>query len=156
MRIIPVLSDITQGEGNLNPSTKSQTVRFRRAFWKNYAEVHPETPKAVDFLEGFGNANPQYRIKEVDLFIKQWLGTVSGGVYVQAKHDDSHEAVQDRIKRYWPRFRERFEDITYNDGRSWFVLSLRCEGGTRNFWNWDEAAAWLEERRKQYEEILSR
>ena len=140
----------------MNPSTKSQTVRFRRAFWKNYAEVHPETPKAVDFLEGFGNANPQYRIKEADLFIKQWLGTVSVGVYVQAKHDDSHAAVQDRINLYWPRFKEKFEDITYSEGRSWFVSSFRCEGGTRNFWHWDEAAAWLEERRKQYEEILSR
>lgn len=151
-----IVSDTKQEDGDMNLPVRNQNVRFRRAFWENYAEVHPKTSKATKFLEGFGNANPQYWIEEAELFLKQWVGTATVGVYVQARHEDSLAAVQERINRYWPRFKEEFEDITYSEGRSWFVSGFKCQGGTRNFWTWDEAATWLEERREKYEEILSR
>ena len=140
----------------MNQSARSQNVRFRRAFWKNYAEVRPETPKAEKFLEGFGIANPRYRIEKADLYVKQWLGTVTVGVSVVGRNGEPQNDVQRRIDPFRQRFEEGFEDVTYSEDSLWFVSSFRCEGGTRNFWIWDEAAAWLEERRKRYEEILSR
>ena len=140
----------------MNHSVRSQNVRFRRAFWKNYAEVHPETPKAGKFSEGYGISNPRYRIEKADLYVKQWLGTVTVGVSVVGRNGEPQNDVQRRIDPFRQRFEEGFEDVTYSEDSLWFVSSFRCEGGTRNFWIWDEAVAWLEERRKRYEEILSR
>ena len=140
----------------MNHSVRSQNVRFRRAFWKNYAEVHPETPKAEKFLEGYGISNPRYRIEKADLYVKQWLGTITVGVCVAGRDSEPRIDVQQRVDPFRQCFEEGFEDLTYSEDSLWFVSSFRCEGGTRNFWIWDEAAAWLEERRKQYEEILSR
>lgn len=156
MGIIPVFSDISQGEGDMNPSTRSQNVRFRRAFWKNYAEVQPGTPKAERFLTGYGISNPRYRVKKANLSIKQWLGSDTVGISVVGRNNEPPSKVRQRVDPFRKSFDEEFEDVTYNDSNWWFVSSFTCEGGTRNFWIWDEAAAWLEERRKRYEEILSR
>ena len=139
----------------MNQPSKSQNVRFRRAFWKNYAEVRPETPKAQQFLQGYGISNPRYWIDEAGLYIKQWLGTGTVGVYVQGKYSDADIVMQQRIAQHWPRFEAAIEKIEYGEGGSRLVTWFVCDGGTRNFWNWDAAANWLEDQRAKYEEILS-
>ncbi len=134
--------------------SKIQNVRFRRAFWKNYAEVRPDTPKAQRFLQGYGISNPRYWIDEAGLYIKQWLGTSTVGVYVQAKFSDPQKVVDRRIAQCWPQFEEAFENIDFGEDSWRFATTFVCDGGTRNFWSWDAAANWLEDQRVKYEEIL--
>ena len=77
----------------------NRTTRFQQAFWRNYAQLYPCTPKADHFLRGYGGSNPTYHIGDRDdLYVKQWLGTVSVGIDVRgaagAGRGSAHGPVQ--------------------------------------------------------------
>jgi hypothetical protein len=136
-----------------------QTVSFRQAFWRHYADRHPRTPNAQRFQEDYRHHSPSYKIDEADLSIRHYLGTDGVGTYVVGGNDEVSKAVERRIRRYWERFQEKFEDITYYIPNEkgldhWCETICEPEGGTRNRNNWDALTDWMEDQRRKYMDIL--
>ena len=135
----------------MNPTTV-----FRHAFWKLYASRHPNTPKASRFRKGFGGGNPMYKKEYVSLYIKQWLGTETVGVYVKGLQGESYQNAGPRIEPYREKFEEEFDGLNFLDQENgtYCVTQLSCPGGTRNPNNWDQMTDWLECQLQKYDRIL--
>lgn len=137
----------------------NRTTRFQHAFWRNYAQLYPCTPKADHFLRGYGGANPTYHIEDRDdLYVKQWLGTETVGTDVRGAAGADVEAL---MTPYRERFKQEFASDYAGNGSPWgppplpwFVMYFKPKGGTRNWWRWDDMAKWLEEYRERYMDIL--
>lgn len=131
-------------------------TRFRWAFWRHYADLWPENPKAQKLRGGYGKAFIDYYVESEDLYIRLSIGTVSIGTYLTGAPGESEEAVKRRIEP----FRERLErELPIRpDSDKWYAgpmeTRLELEKGTR-YWNhWDEMADWFENQRVKYEKIL--
>ena len=136
-----------------------QTVNFRQAFWRRYAETHPWTPNAKRFQEDYRHHSPSYKVAEADLSVRHYLGTDGVGTYLVGGTDEHFRAVERRIRRYWEQFQEEFEVLTFHIPNEkgldhWCETIFEPEGGTRNRNNWDSIIDWIEERQLKYMAIL--
>ena len=138
----------------------NRAIRFQQAFWRNYGQLYPCTPKVDHFLRGYGGSNPTYHIGARDeLYVKQWLGTVSVGIDVRGAVGTDVEAL---MAPYRERFKQEFARDYAGDRNPWrhshplpwFVMYFKPECGTRNWLLWDDMAKWLEEYRERYMDIL--
>ena len=138
----------------------NKKTRFLHAFWRNYAQLYPCTPKADHFLRGYGGSNPTHHIGgRNDLYVKQWLGTVSVGIDMRGAAGTDVEAL---MAPYREKFTQEFTHDYMGDrnpwGHShplpWFVMYFKPEGGIRNWRQWDDMAKWPEEYREKYMDIL--
>lgn len=136
-----------------------ETVSFRRAFWRRYAERHPRTPNAQRFAEDYRHHSPSYKVDKADLSVRHYLGTDGVGTYVVGGNGEVSKAVERRIRRYHEQFQEKLGDLTYhipnNNGLDHWCETI-CEpvGGTRQRNNWDALIDWMEQRRLLYMAIL--
>ncbi len=132
------------------------TVEFRHAFWRHYAERHPDTPFADKFRDGWGFHTPWYRVSEAELTVKQWLGSCTVGVYVAVEDLEDFEKAEIRLAPY----REQFDAITNNyrppeaPPTTLCANSIHLDGGTRDRHNWDRMVDFMEDYRLKYEQIL--
>ena len=132
------------------------TIEFRHAFWRYYAERHPDTPFAGEFREGWGFHTPWYWVKEAELNVKQWLGSSTVGVYVAGRDGEDKAGAEVRLAPY----SEQFDAITNNyrppeaPPTTLCSNSIHLDGGTRDRKNWDRMADFMEEYRQKYENIL--
>ena len=141
---------------------EKRDTRFRRAFWRYYALLYPNTPKVQEFLgtPGFGGHTLVYTIEGWGrkLSVKQWLGRETVGTDIRGSKRVEVEVL---IEPYRKRFKQEFEDdykmdrCPWGSLLPWYVTYYRPKGGTRNCDQWDHMSKWLEERRKMYETILA-
>lgn len=135
---------------------EARKIRFYWAFWRHYAHLWPDNPKAPRFRSGFGRAFVDYYIESADLRIRQGIGGVSVGVYLVGAPGEPIEAVGRRLEPYRQRLEDALPIVPETD--RWYGGSMetrnRLKNGTRDWNHWDEMADWFETQRRIYEEIL--
>ena len=136
----------------------NKTTAFRHAFWRHLAERHPTTPYSDQFLTGYGWHTPRYFVPRANLYVCQRLATGSVAVSVRGNNSELSDAVERRVRPYVRLFDEKLGDIRHDN--QWYpgFLESRLElhpTSTRDYTNWDRMAAFLEERRRIYEQILN-
>ena len=138
-----------------------EKTRFRRAFWTHYAEMYPHTPRAEDFLCDFKGGNPRHhavKVKDGKLYVKQWLGTRTVGVYVAARDRADIPQAKVRLASY----REQFDEVTNGyhppeaPSMALYASSLFLDTGTRDRNNWNRMVEFLEKYRERYFEVFIR
>ena len=121
---------------------------FYRAFWANYADLYPHSPKASQFRAGYGSATPVYRVENTRFGIRQRLGT-----YVLYTHVIGCN-IENHIVPHLRKLGEEFQDMDEFSESMWCKSEYYEHGDSYDINNWREMSEWLEERRQGYEKIL--
>ena len=111
----------TQGDTDDEQGRPDSSKRFGETM-RSCTHAHP---RPDHFLRGYGGSNPTYHIGDRDdLYVKQWLGTVSVGIDVRgafgadvrgAVGADVRGAVGADVEALMAPYRERFEQEFADD-----------------------------------------
>jgi len=128
--------------------TRREAAQLKKDFWAHYLKRYPSAPFPARFQEGKPYSNPWFLLRNRDIAVKLWHGSVSVGVYVTGSPG--------RLAPY----REQFDKITnYHLPKeapqtAIYANTFRAED-TYDPQNWDKLVDFLEAYRRKYLEILT-
>ena len=129
---------------NARTGELSELGQFRRAFWNHVASKYPK-----EVRPNYAAAYVRHDVKEAGLVVTQYVARNEVGVFLVGKRGERDKEVLARVKPYRKALEEKL-DIKPRD--KWGTTVLPTD--TRDRTNWDQAAEWLHEERKKYEQVL--
>ena len=122
----------------------SELGRFRRDFWNHVASRYPN-----EVRQNYAASSARHDVEEAGLAVTQYVAQREVGVFLVGERGERDEDVRGRIKPYQKVLREKL-GVKLRDKYGTTVLAMN----TRDRSNWDRAADWLHEQRKEYERVL--
>lgn len=121
----------------------SELGQFRCDFWNHVASKYPNEVR-LNYAAGY----VRHRVEGTGLAITQYVALREVGVFLVGKRGERDKDALARIKPH----RKALEKLGVEPRDKWATTVLAMK--TRDEENWDQAAEWLHEQRKKYEQVL--
>lgn len=145
--VLEVLERPNEWDRRVQESTRSGELselgQFRRDFWNHVASKYPNEVR-LNYAAGY----VRHRVEGTGLAITQYVALREVGIFLVGKRGERDKDALARIKPY----RKALEKLGVKPRDKWATTVLAMD--TRAEAHWDQAADWLHERRKKYEQVL--
>lgn len=118
--------------------------QFRRDFWNHVGSKYPN-----EVRQDYAASSVRHDVEEAGLAVTQYVAQHAVGVFLVGKRGERDKDVADRIRPYRKPLRNKL-GVKLEDEYGTTVLAI----DTRDRSNWDQAAEWLRDHRKKYEDVL--
>ena len=118
--------------------------QFRRDFWNHVGSKYPN-----EVRQDYAASSVRHDVEEAGLAVTQYVAQHAVGVFLVGKRGERDKDVADRIRPYRRPLRNKL-GVKLEDEYGTTVLAI----DTRDRSNWDQAAEWLHDHRKKYEDVL--